>query len=117
MTTMSTDPREPREPREPRGTRAPRGPREPRGSRAGRIGPRHAPTETKGAFQTTEFAAYVAVLVALLIAALIVDDDGPGGFGARQVWLYVTVLTFGYMLSRGLAKSGSRRPFDDDDRP
>jgi hypothetical protein len=27
------------------------------------------------------------------------------------VWLYVTLLTIGYMISRGLAKAGSRDPY------
>ena len=31
--------------------------------------------------------------------------------GAKQAWLYVTILTVGYMISRGLAKSGSRDPY------
>jgi hypothetical protein len=35
--------------------------------------------------------------------------------GARQVWLYATILTVGYMVSRGLAKSGSRGPYDADE--
>ena len=73
-------------------------------------------TETKASFKTTEFFAYLGVLAALLIAALIVDDGGDGGFGAKQVWLYVTILTVGYMVSRGLAKSGSRDPYTDDNR-
>jgi hypothetical protein len=38
-----------------------------------------------------------------------------GGYGARQVSLYATILTVGYMLSRGLAKSGSRDPYEADD--
>ena len=29
-------------------------------------------------------------------------------FGAQEAWFYVTLLTIGYMISRGLAKSGSR---------
>ena len=70
-------------------------------------------TETKAAPKTTEFIAYLAVLAGLLIAGLLVDDDGAGGFGAQEVWLYATILTFGYMVSRGLAKSGSREFFDD----
>jgi hypothetical protein len=28
--------------------------------------------------------------------------------------LYVTLLTIGYMVSRGLAKSGSREPYTED---
>ena len=76
---------------------------------------RRSTTETKAAFKTTEFFAYVAVLVGVLIAGAIVDQGDAGGLGARQVWLYATILTVGYMISRGLAKSGSRQPHDDDD--
>jgi hypothetical protein len=81
--------------------------------------PRHTSrrlsTETKAAFKTTEFFAYVAVLAGILIAGAIVDSSDAGGYGARQVWLYATILTVGYLLSRGLAKSGSRDPYDADD--
>ncbi|MFD3549198.1 hypothetical protein ACFWUW_26950 [Streptomyces sp. NPDC058655] len=34
-------------------------------------------------------------------------------FRADQPWLYIVILTVGYMLSRGLAKSGSRDNYDD----
>jgi hypothetical protein len=74
---------------------------------------RRLATETKAAFKTTEFFAYVAVLAGVLIAAAIVDDS-TGGYGAKQAWLYATILTVGYMVSRGLAKSGSRDPYWDD---
>ena len=76
-------------------------------------------TETKQAFKTTEFWVYLGVLFALLIAGLVVDGsegDTTGatdGFGADKVWLYATLLTFGYMVSRGLAKAGSRDPYWD----
>ena len=69
-------------------------------------------TETKAAFKTTEFFAYIAVLVGVLIAGAVVDSSDAGGYGARQVWLYATILTVGYMVARGLAKSGSRDPYD-----
>jgi hypothetical protein len=72
---------------------------------------RRALTETKPAFQTTEMIAFVAVLAAVLIAAAIADD-----FGARTAWLYATILTAGYMVSRGLAKSGSHEPRDERER-
>ena len=37
-------------------------------------------------------------------------------FGAKQVWLYATILAVGHMISRGMAKSGSREPcWDHDD--
>ena len=71
-------------------------------------------TETKASTKTTEFFVFLAMVVAVLIAALIVDDGGDGGFGAKQAWLYVTILTVGYMVSRGLAKSGSRDPYTED---
>jgi hypothetical protein len=76
---------------------------------------RRLSTETKAAFKTTEFFAYVAVLAGILIAGALVDSSDAGGYGARQVWLYATILTVGYLLSRGLAKSGSRDPYDADD--
>jgi hypothetical protein len=72
---------------------------------------RRALTETKPAFQTTEMIAFVAVLAGIFIAAAIEDD-----FGATRAWLYATILTIGYMISRGLAKSGSHEPRDDRDR-
>jgi len=75
-----------------------------------RVGARTARTETKSAFKTTEMVAYVAVLAAVLIAGAIAD-----GFGARSIWLYATILTTGYMISRGLAKSGSQEPYDEGD--
>jgi hypothetical protein len=73
-------------------------------------------TETKAAFKTTELVAYVAAVAGVLVAALIVDEANAGGMGARQAWLYVTILTVGYMISRGLAKAGSHEPYTDDDR-
>ena len=72
-------------------------------------------TETKSALKTTEFAAFVTVLVGILVAAAIVDQSDGGGLGARQAWLYATILTVGYMISRGLAKSGSHQPYDEND--
>ena len=74
---------------------------------------RRLTTETKASFKTTEFIAYVAMVIAVLIAAGIVDEANDGGFGARQAWLYVTILTVGYMVSRGLAKAGTPQPYDE----
>jgi hypothetical protein len=36
-----------------------------------------------------------------------VNEDGQR-FSAYQGWFLVTLLTIGYLISRGLAKSGSR---------
>ncbi|MDQ1600298.1 MAG: hypothetical protein QOD68_1772 [Actinomycetota bacterium] len=68
---------------------------------------RAATTETRPAFKTTELIAYVVVALGILIAAAVVDDAGRQGFGADHAWLYITILTVGYMISRGLAKAGS----------
>jgi hypothetical protein len=56
----------------------------------------------------------LAAVAGVLIAAGMVDEANNGGFGAKQAWLYVTILTVGYMVSRGLAKSGSREPYTED---
>jgi hypothetical protein len=75
---------------------------------------RRLTTETKASFKTTEFVAFVAMVIGVLIAAAVVDQADAGGLGAKQAWLYVTILTVGYMISRGLAKSGSSQPYDED---
>jgi hypothetical protein len=69
--------------------------------------------ETKSAFKTTELIVFVLSVLGVLIAAAVTDngDDGQG-FGARSAWLYVTLLSIGYMISRGLAKAGSRQRDD-----
>ena len=75
-------------------------------------------TETKAAFKTTEFIAYVAAVLGVLIASNMVGGEGTTEdyFRADRAWFYVVLLTIGYMVSRGLAKSGSRDPYDADDR-
>ena len=69
-------------------------------------------TETKSSYKTTELIVYVLAVLGVLIAALFVDG-GADGFNTADAWRYVTYLTVGYMVSRGLAKSGSRNPRDD----
>ena len=80
-----------------------------RGSRTRRLA-----TETKASFKTTEFFAYLAVLFGVLVSAAVIKGTGSDVdvFKADQAWLYATILTAGYMISRGLAKSGSREPYD-----
>jgi hypothetical protein len=75
---------------------------------------RRLSTETKAAFKTTEFFAYLAMLAGVFIAGLVVEASDAGGLGAKQVWLYATILTVGYMVSRGIAKAGAREPYDAD---
>ena len=69
-------------------------------------------TETKSAFKTTELIVFVLAVVGVLVAAAVTDNGEDGqGFGAASAWLYVTLLAIGYMISRGLAKSGSRERY------
>jgi hypothetical protein len=70
-------------------------------------------TETKSFFKTSEFWAYLLVLVGILIAGNSIEnaEGGRDFFTADKVWLYATVLTVGYMVSRGIAKAGVRDPY------
>ena len=74
-------------------------------------------TETRPARKTTELIAYVAAVLAVALTALFVGDDGDNTadpFSAEQALRYITFLTIGYMVARGLAKSGSRGRCSDD---
>ena len=71
---------------------------------------RRISTETKASPKTSELYAYIAAVVGVLVASAVVDASD---FGPQEAWFYVTLLTIGYMVSRGLAKSGSRDYFDD----
>ena len=65
--------------------------------------------ETKSSFKTTELIFYVLSVLGVLIASWVVDANEDGqGFDAYRAWFLVTLLTVGYLISRGLAKSGSR---------
>jgi hypothetical protein len=81
---------------------------------------RRVSTETKAAYKTTEFIAYMVVFAGILLASFLVktgqDGERVDYFRADKAWWYITLLTIGYMIARGLAKSGSREPYDDDRR-
>jgi len=72
---------------------------------ASRVSTRES-TETKASTKTSEFFVYLIAAAAILIAGLLVD-----GFNATETWMFFTYLTIGYMISRGLAKAGSREPY------
>ena len=59
--------------------------------------------ETKNALKTTEFFAMVGVIAAILIATAISDS-----LNDVRAWTLVAAVAIGYMISRGLAKSGSK---------
>jgi hypothetical protein len=67
--------------------------------------------ETKPSFLTTEFYAMIGVIAAILVAAAQADN-----FDAPRAWTLVAAVAIGYMVSRGLAKSGSAHRDRDDDR-
>jgi hypothetical protein len=59
--------------------------------------------ETKNALKTTEFFAMVAVNAAILIAAWVSDS-----LNDVRAWTLVAAVATGYIISRGLAKSGTK---------
>ena len=67
--------------------------------------------ETKPSFLTTEFYAMVAIIVAVLIAAKVSDS-----LGDVRAWTLVSAVAIGYMISRGLAKSGSTHHVHNDNQ-
>jgi len=76
---------------------------------------RRVATETKGALKTTEFYVFLVISIAILVAAAVTDNGEDGqGFTADHAWMYVSFVTVGYLVSRGLAKSGSHNHERDD---
>ncbi|SDY03560.1 hypothetical protein SAMN05444365_101446 [Micromonospora pattaloongensis] len=65
--------------------------------------------ETKPALKTTEFYIFLIGVGAVLIASQLVGTaaNGVDPFRADKAWWYITLLTIGYLGSRGLAKAGS----------
>jgi hypothetical protein len=69
---------------------------------------RQYPIETKPFFLTSEFAAAVVAVLALAITA-----GASESIDAWRFWLLTTAITVGYLLSRGIAKSGTRSNASD----
>jgi hypothetical protein len=66
-------------------------------------------TETKPSLRTTEFWVYIAAVIGVLAASQVVGRNSTGVdiFRADNAWFMITLLTLGYLGSRGLAKAGS----------
>ena len=64
---------------------------------------RRTSDETKHALKTTEFVAMAGVIAAILIATWVSDS-----LNDVRAWTLVAAVAIGYMISRGLAKSGSK---------
>jgi hypothetical protein len=75
---------------------------------------RRLTTETKAAVKTTEFFAFVAMVIAVVATANLYDGNGTDAdpFSATTAIRFIVYLTIGYMVSRGIAKSGSRERYD-----
>ena len=76
--------------------------------RSARVG-----AETRPAWKTSELLVFLLLAAGIFLAAEHVGSGGDNAFTAQRAWLYVTILGAAYMISRGLAKSGSRSPDDD----
>ena len=72
-------------------------------------------TETKASFKTTELMVYIVAVAGVLIASAVVATTHAhvDYFRADKAWFYIVLLTIGYLVSRGLAKSGSREHYSD----
>ena len=66
-------------------------------------------TGHQSAYITIELILYLLASIGIFITAAVIDESGSAeGFGASEAWFFVTLLTVGFLLSRGLAKIGGR---------
>jgi hypothetical protein len=91
------------------------------GSRAEVTEPAHAPrrlsTETKSSIKTTELLAYIAAVAGVIVMSYLVKTTNAHSdyFRADKAMFYIVILTVGYLVSRGIAKAGSRDYYTDRD--
>ena len=75
-----------------------------------RISVRRTFTESKAGVKTTEFYVMV-IFVAGVLLATYADQDT---LARRDGWFFAALAVGAYILSRGLAKLGSREPYTED---
>ena len=70
-------------------------------------------TETKAFFKTTRVVDLPRVRDRDTARGNSIEGEEGGRdfFAADRVWLYITLLTIGYLISRGIAKAGVRDPY------
>jgi hypothetical protein len=61
------------------------------------------PVETKPFFLTSEFWGSILAVVGIAITAASSD-----AFGSWRAWILITAVVVGYLVSRGIAKSGTK---------
>lgn len=71
--------------------------------------------ETKPFYLTSEFLVWAICVLGLLIAGLVIDNGDHGDvLRANTVWILITVISFAYVISRGISKAGTK--YRDNDR-
>jgi hypothetical protein len=70
------------------------------------VGTRRVP-ETKTFLASSEFWVMAGAIVALFIGGYILDDIADA-----NAWKYATWVAIAYIVSRGIAKAGSRREYE-----
>ena len=71
---------------------------------------RHIRTpETKPFYKSSEFLVWALVVVGLFVAGAVIDNGDHGDvLKANTVWILVSVVSFAYIISRGISKAGTR---------
>jgi len=66
--------------------------------------------ETKPFFLTSEFIVWALTIILLLIAGAVTKagEDGSDALPATTVWTLFTVISFAYVISRGISKAGQK---------
>jgi hypothetical protein len=67
-------------------------------------------TEAKNGFKTSEFYLTLLAIAGILLATYADGDTLSRADG----WRYVAFVAMAYIVSRGLAKLGTREPYTDD---
>jgi hypothetical protein len=74
------------------------------GPDVGEFARRHLRTpETKEFFKSSEFGVWLLTVIGVMIAGLSADDIEPS-----LVWTLSVVISFAYIISRGIAKAGTK---------
>jgi hypothetical protein len=74
------------------------------GPDVGEFARRHLRTpETKEFFKSSEFGVWLLTVIGVMIAGLSADDIEPS-----LVWTLIVVISFAYIISRGIAKAGTK---------
>ena len=68
-------------------------------------------TETKLGFKTSEFLMMLIFVIGVIVAAYASNSDA---LSREDGWRFASFVAAAYIVSRGLAKLGTREPYDRD---